>query len=144
MPTGTVPGDMGIYAEAPEERESTMLTVNEVAMKKIAYIADHYGYESQSRQVIEEAAELIQAINKHWRAVKFGSVLDVADTRGNMLEELSDVWLTSFQIMYLTCGEDEVNKFLREKVERQIRRIDPERIKENEESYMNNGIDEGE
>lgn len=33
----------------------------------IRYIADHYGYEAQSRQLIEEMAELTQAINKMWR-----------------------------------------------------------------------------
>lgn len=35
--------------------------------QKIQYIADHYGYEPQSRQLIEEMAELTVAINKLWR-----------------------------------------------------------------------------
>ena len=36
--------------------------------EKIKIIAEHYGYESQSRQCIEEMAELTQVINKFWRA----------------------------------------------------------------------------
>ena len=32
-------------------------------------IADYYGYEAQSNQLIEECAELIQAINKHKRVM---------------------------------------------------------------------------
>ena len=35
--------------------------------EKIKIIAEHYGYEAQSRQCIEEMAELMQAINKLWR-----------------------------------------------------------------------------
>ena len=35
--------------------------------EKIKIIAEHYGYDSQSRQCIEEMAELTQAINKWWR-----------------------------------------------------------------------------
>ena len=37
------------------------------AEQKIQYIADHYGYEPQSRQLIEEMAELTVALNKAWR-----------------------------------------------------------------------------
>ncbi len=40
--------------------------------KKIELIADRYGYEPQSRQCIEEMAELTQAINKLWRKRNFG------------------------------------------------------------------------
>lgn len=39
-----------------------------ITEQKIQYIADHYGYESQSRQLIEELSELIQAVCKHNRA----------------------------------------------------------------------------
>lgn len=40
--------------------------------KKIELIAERYGYEPQSRQCIEEMAELTQAINKLWRKRNFG------------------------------------------------------------------------
>lgn len=35
--------------------------------EKLQRIADYYGYEVQSRQLIEEMAELTKAINKLWR-----------------------------------------------------------------------------
>lgn len=35
--------------------------------EKMKCIADEHGYEYQSRQLIEEMAELTQAINKAWR-----------------------------------------------------------------------------
>jgi len=47
----------------PEAAGGIPVTTNQ----KIRYIANHYGYESQSRQCIEELAELIQAINKFHR-----------------------------------------------------------------------------
>ena len=37
-------------------------------IKKIREIAQHYGYDSQTRQAMEELAELIQAISKHKRS----------------------------------------------------------------------------
>ena len=40
--------------------------------EKIKIIAEHYGYEAQSRQCIEEMAELMQAINKLWRSIGHG------------------------------------------------------------------------
>ena len=36
-------------------------------IEEIHKIADYYGYEAQSRQLIEEMAELTQALNKLWR-----------------------------------------------------------------------------
>lgn len=41
--------------------------MTEETKQKIQRIAQHYGYDSQSRQCIEEMAELTQAINKFWR-----------------------------------------------------------------------------
>lgn len=40
--------------------------------QKIQYIAEYYGYETQSRQLIEEMAELTVAINKFWRKLGNG------------------------------------------------------------------------
>ena len=33
--------------------------------KELREIADHFGYEEQSNQLIEECAELIQAVNRY-------------------------------------------------------------------------------
>mgnify|MGYP005829319167 FL=1 len=42
--------------------------------EKIKIIARYYGYEAQSRQLIEEMAELTQAINKLWRKENYGGI----------------------------------------------------------------------
>lgn len=41
--------------------------MNNEMREKIIQIADKYGYDAQSRQCIEEMAELTQAVNKFWR-----------------------------------------------------------------------------
>lgn len=41
--------------------------MTEEIKQKIQKIAQTYGYDAQSRQCIEEMAELTQAINKFWR-----------------------------------------------------------------------------
>lgn len=75
-------------------------------------IADHYGYEAQSNQLVEECAELIQAVNKYRRA-KVGKVLSPvleplqADrdreqvALDSLIEEIVDVEIMLEQIKYL-------------------------------------------
>ena len=50
--------------------------------QKIHFIADYYGYEPQSRQLIEEMAELTVALNKAWR-----KTFDTVDKIPNMDDE---------------------------------------------------------
>ena len=60
--------------------------------------AKHYGYEAQSNQLVEECAELIQAVSKYRRA-------EGADKRAvaleNLIEEIADVEIMIEQIKYL-------------------------------------------
>lgn len=61
-------------------------------------IADHYGYEEQREQLVEECAELIQAVSKHRRArtaKKAGIALE------NLVEEIVDVEIMLEQIKHL-------------------------------------------
>lgn len=60
--------------------------------QKIQYIVDHYGYETQSRQLIEEMAELTVAINKEWRSRHNYVETPNADyvDYENILEEMAD------------------------------------------------------
>ena len=67
-------------------------------LEKIRKIAGHYGYESQSRQCIEEMAELTQAINKLWRTQNDMKDLDsfhyhpeLIVARERVVEKLADV-----------------------------------------------------
>ncbi len=99
---------------------------------KIKLIADTYGYDAQSRQCIEEMAELTQAINKFWRKqLDCGEkpfpvddmdmpfmTLDYA----NLVEEIADVYIMLQQMMYL-LGIKSIDKTVREKLDRQLERI---------------------
>lgn len=69
--------------------------------EEIKKIADHYGYNAQSNQLIEECAELIQAINKHKRAQ--GSLKEERYNIAfdNLLEEIADVEIMLEQIKHL-------------------------------------------
>lgn len=67
--------------------------------------AKYYGYEAQSSQLIEECAELIQAVNKYRRAVaRLGEPVE-EDKRDvaldNLKEEIADVEIMLEQIKYL-------------------------------------------
>ena len=100
---------------------------------KIQYIAKHYGYEPQSRQLIEEMAELTVAINKYWRkdlkCGKFpyhpfhGYIPDRTTTYKNLLEEIADVQIMLWQMSFLLTGKEDINKMIEEKLDRQIERI---------------------
>lgn len=91
---------------------------------ELVKIAEHYGYESQSRQLIEEMAELIQAINKRWR-VK--SEVQQAIETYHITEEIADVEICLEQMKWLLDCQDAVEYFKEEKIKRQL-----ERIKNNE------------
>ena len=67
--------------------------------------AKYYGYEAQSNQLVEECAELIQAVNKY-RRVETGLGQPVAEdkkaiARDNLVEEIADVELMLEQVKYL-------------------------------------------
>lgn len=96
-------------------------------------IAERYGYEAQSRQCIEEMAELTQAINKLWRKQNFGAdSKEIAKAHGNLLEEIADVLIMIFQLsILLDITEDELMEKMEGKIRRQLERISDE---------INNGI----
>lgn len=63
-------------------------------LKDLKEIADTLGYDEQSMQLIEEMAELTQAINKYRR---YGTY----ETRCNIIEEIADVHIVLAQIVHL-------------------------------------------
>ncbi len=96
--------------------------------QKIRYIANHYGYESQSRQCIEELAELIQAINKFDRAkenlIKTGKARELVEAEKNIAEEIADVAIIIAQLQELLGIDDErVMGIVDMKLDREIMRI---------------------
>lgn len=88
----------------------------------IVAIAEHYGYDSQSRQLIEEMAELTQAINKAWRK-RYDDFEERTKTFENIREEICDVEIMLSQIKYLLGCQDEVEQEKERKILRQLERI---------------------
>lgn len=89
-------------------------------------IADHYGIDFQCNQLIEECAELIQAINKYKRKNIGGQPLVRAvSVRDQLIEEIADVEVMLCQIKHLLrIPEYQVEEVARNKIERTISRIE--------------------
>lgn len=95
-------------------------------------IADYYGYEAQSNQLIEECAELIQAINKHKRVMHNGQSVNMTlkESINNLSEEIADVEIMLEQVKYLLCiNQRYIEKIKMQKIERQKLRIAGEKEK---------------
>lgn len=101
--------------------------------QKIRHISNHYGFESQSRQLMEECGELTQAVNKMWRATKALShdpkqAMAVIEAENNLVEEIADVSIVIAQIQQiLGISHDRVADKAEIKLDREIERIKKER-----------------
>ena len=95
--------------------------ISEVHEKDLIKIADKLGYEEQSMQLIEEMAELTQAISKYRR-------YDDKEDLLNLIEELCDVNIVLEQVIYLLSKKikDAMNvdliKYFNDDVEYKINR----------------------
>lgn len=88
--------------------------------QKIQYIAEHYGYEPQSRQLVEELSELIRAVCKHNRAFG-GKKLSESNA---IIEEMADVTIMMCQLQHiLGIGNLDLDSKIEQKLNRQIERI---------------------
>jgi NTP pyrophosphatase (non-canonical NTP hydrolase) len=113
------------YARLRRKRDIKRRVTMDNAIKQIA---DKYGYDAQSRQLIEECAELTQAVNKLWRLeqVKNRTVtqdIDLSFAKEHLVEELADVSIMVEQMLYLLdCKCDfEIEKA--KKIKRQLERM---------------------
>lgn len=91
--------------------------------------ADYYGYDAQSNQLIEECAELIQAINKHKRVLhNVQSVnMTLKEAISNVSEEIADVEIMLTQIKYLLgINEQYIDTIKEMKIKRTAQRIEKE------------------
>lgn len=107
--------------------------MNEEIKEKIKAIADTYGYDVQSRQCIEEMAELTQAINKFWRKIlKCGKedidTVPICDDNfnflnefENLMEEIADLQIMLWQMEYLL--NTDIECVIEQKLDRQLERI---------------------
>lgn len=104
----------------------------------IRNIADHYGYEAQSRQLIEEMAELTQAINKMWRidATKCEKTNSGhVEAYKHIIEEIADVEICLEQVKWLlNIDESVLDEWKVMKIERSIDRMSG---KESENEWKN-------
>jgi NTP pyrophosphatase (non-canonical NTP hydrolase) len=97
--------------------------------EELKKVADYYGYEEQSNQLIEECAELIQAINKYRRAGGKGQKTDTRVELAffNIIEEIADVEVMLDQIKYLlNISEDDILTVKELKAVRQRNRMQGE------------------
>lgn len=90
--------------------------------------AKYYGYEAQSLQLIEECAELIQAVNKYRRAVARLGELVAEDKKAvaldNLVEEIADAEIMLEQVKYLLqIPEEDIQAIKLYKVNRTKERI---------------------
>lgn len=74
--------------------------INKMHEKDLQDIADKLGYEEQSMQLIEEMAELTQAISKYRRYNDTEELLD-------LIEELCDVNIVLEQVIYLLSKKNQ-------------------------------------
>jgi len=91
--------------------------------ERIKFIADHYGFRSRVGQTMEEAAELIQALNKYVRALGEGQpeALSVQAAEEHIIEEIADVQVCISQVLYLlSVPEEKVSRMREEKLKRTI------------------------
>lgn len=94
--------------------------------------AEHYGYEPQSNMLVEEMAELTQAINKFWRKNKCGVGIWIPSKGKELeqiIEEIADVEVMLHQIKHLLgINPKYVEQIKIEKVNRTKERIAREMI----------------
>lgn len=92
-----------------------------------AKIADHYGLRIQEQQLIEEMAELTQAICKDKRSKGEGQSLGddwrFKDIHANLVEELADVKLVLEQVIYLMDADDAIQEIIQKKIQRTFERM---------------------
>lgn len=97
--------------------------------QQIRFIANHYGLESQSRQLMEECGELAQATNKVWRLTKElstdpGKAKEYVTSENNLVEEMADVSIMIAQIQeILGISNERVTEQVDVKLNREIERI---------------------
>ena len=90
-------------------------------------IADTYGFMSQSNQLVEEMAELTQALCKWNRMQGCGQMVSNINTIElweNICEEIADVQVVLSQIIYLMGNEETVEEIKQGKIERTLARME--------------------
>ena len=88
----------------------------------------HYGIASQRRQLIEECAELIQAVTKFERVRETGKA--AAFERVNFIEELADVMIMCEQFAGSFFRDKPLSVMIDRKLDRQLQRMRGKKMRE--------------
>lgn len=97
-----------------------MIKMTEQQKAKCKLILEHYGIESQRRILVEECAELIQAISKVERN---GST---TETIRNLFAEIADVEIMLEQVKHF-YSEYGTERLIDYKLDRQLKRMESEK-----------------
>lgn len=99
---------------------------------KLKIIAEHYGIENQSIQLMEEMAELTIALNKYRRSSKvehqtISESIDEQFIIAQIMEEIVDVTIVLEQLKHLfNYSDDELAIWKERKLDRQLERMKKE------------------
>lgn len=122
-------GDVTAACDFDGESDACRFNENNLEHKSdVLEIITHYGLTAQLDQLIEECAELIQAINKFKRSGGKGQPIkaDRTEALTNLLEEIADVEVMLDQIKAFMSEESNINNIKNKKVQRQLNRIKEE------------------
>lgn len=121
--------DINEYDRNRARQMRKMQAENKIKMDvAIKHIADKYGYDAQSRQLIEECAELIQAVNKVWRIQQINGRtvsqdIDLSFAKEHLIEGLADVSIMVEQMLYLLDCKSDFEAERAKKIKRQLGRM---------------------
>lgn len=115
------------------EKKSKTMTLDEaIEHKQLAnwlHIAEHYGIK-QIPLVIEEMAELTQALTKYMRITQFGQPVrkTIDEVQDSIKEELSDVIVMLIQLQHLfNIDNATINKIADEKLKRTLQLMEEQK-----------------
>ncbi len=106
------------------------MNMTEKQTEKALEILNYYGDQKQRRQLVEECAELIQAVTKLERAQESGDVGKITEKVLELVGELVDVRIMLQQItmsLFQDVSKDMINEQMEYKLQRQLDRIERER-----------------
>jgi NTP pyrophosphatase (non-canonical NTP hydrolase) len=111
------------------------MNMTEKQTEKALEILSYYGEDKQRRQLVEECAELIQAVTKLERAQESGDVGKITEKTLELVGELVDVRIMVQQItmsLFQEVSKDMIYEQMEYKLQRQLDRIERERRRKNE------------
>lgn len=113
-----------------KRKEKQEMNMNKEQTEKALEILEHYGAEKQRRQLIEECAELIQAVTKLERAQESGDIARITEKTLELVGELVDVRIMLQQItmsLFNDVSKDMIYEQMEYKLQRQLDRIEKEK-----------------